>query len=1101
MIVKIPKQRQFPESGGTQQRFDDLAKYLLDNFGLEATTEFLRTRHFDESNHNVVMPGFTDILNYAAGDRLPVAISPKDLSGTAYSTAERSTEDRFTVDTSTADRPTNDPLTDDHSTTAPSPDKCVAVEVHGVAHFATAIAEMNAVAAKNARVKDPAYHFLLSWPEHEKPAHADIFDAARHALRALNFHEHQYMLAIHVNTDNIHCHIAVNRVHPVTFKSQHLPYAKRTLHRAARESEIKHSWFHDNGIYIVEIGEDGEKRIVKNSLIDVHANEAYDTDNSTTDALTTENTPAERSKPATSPNVRPPTASPWTDPDSLINWARTTIAPKLQTALPTFSTWQDLHQFLSQWHVSIADTGGGGMRLRAIEADTGEVLDIPVSKALRLLKRADLESRWGAFQPPTAPLTESPRRSSTNGKTFDDIGAFDRFDRFAPHPEIAGRRSSLSNLPGGHVATSAVDPALLLPRDAPDHMGHDQADLDPGVRRGSDARRRIEALRAVASKADDSGTENHTTDTSRNATSKPGASKPAPHPADPFAFGHSKPAKPPKRDPLARALRKEERTAERIALRRSYQQYREAIAKTNLAHDARKSALLTQQREERRQQRDTFYNAKGLLNSTHRTQPSNPTQRGDAALLPIPSTADHSLTASLLAHNHAIAKLTLASYHKDQLRELSLIRLPALAWRDWLHEEAQLGNSPALSALRGLVYQARRDAKSTADRSPDDPSTTDHSTTDRSLADRSPAGVSNIAHSPIAPFKTDPSTTATSTTDDSDTAAYLLFISKLREDELRERAIRSANADQARPYQCDALLVQAAHMSYRVTGNGNVQYFDVREAHLFTDRGNRLTFDRKLVTDDELRLALLHAREKFGNKLTLTGEDPVFTARMARMADDLGIGILNPELRSTIDAHRADKQRAQMPTPQITSAPTSTQQTAPASAPSALTPTKATPTPKPTPKEITPPSHTPEMSASQPTPTETPAPQPSTTQPRTPETQTPQRTSTPALESPTAPLTTATSIERLRQTILATHPRATFLTVNQRNKTPYIGTIVAQDTDTFAQRVGRNTFAIHSASGPAGMPPLSKTSVQVTYQNGHPICTVAPRKSRAKEGR
>lgn len=59
--------------------------------------------------------------------------------------------------------------------------------------------------------------------------------------------------------------------------------------------------------------------------------------------------------------------------------------------------------------------------------------------------------------------------------------------------------------------------------------------------------------------------------------------------------------------------------------------------------------------------------------------------------------------------------------------------------------------------------------------------------------------------------------------------------------------------------------------------------------HPFTDQGNRLTFDRVEVTDHDLCLALVHAQHKFGNQLTLTGDDPVLTARMAALADDMGL--------------------------------------------------------------------------------------------------------------------------------------------------------------------------------------------------------------------
>jgi len=61
---------------------------------------------------------------------------------------------------------------------------------------------------------------------------------------------------------------------------------------------------------------------------------------------------------------------------------------------------------------------------------------------------------------------------------------------------------------------------------------------------------------------------------------------------------------------------------------------------------------------------------------------------------------------------------------------------------------------------------------------------------------------------------------------------------------------------------------------------------------LFTDRGNRITFDRVRVSDDEIKSALVHAQQKFGTPLTLTGDNSIFTARMARLAGEMGIEIL-----------------------------------------------------------------------------------------------------------------------------------------------------------------------------------------------------------------
>lgn len=114
-------------------------------------------------------------------------------------------------------------------------EKTIGVEIGNVTSLANAPAEMYAVAQRaDGRVKESVYHYILSWPEHERPKTEDIFAAARDTLAALGMSEHQYIIAIHANTDNLHAHIEVNRVHPKTFVTAdtYRDYVK--LHRAAR---------------------------------------------------------------------------------------------------------------------------------------------------------------------------------------------------------------------------------------------------------------------------------------------------------------------------------------------------------------------------------------------------------------------------------------------------------------------------------------------------------------------------------------------------------------------------------------------------------------------------------------------------------------------------------------------------------------------------------------------------------------------------------------------------------------------------------------------------------------------------------------------------
>ncbi|MDR6379660.1 relaxase/mobilization nuclease domain-containing protein [Paraburkholderia caribensis] len=144
-------------------------------------------------------------------------------------------------------------------------DKCVAVSLHRIRSVATAPAQFHSVAMRNPNVENPVVHLIMSWPEHERPSYDAIFAAGRDVLKALNLHEHQSLMAIHNDTDNLHCHIEVSRVHPDTYKSQHMPWMHRTLHRAAREIEIKNGWFHDDGLFVVQTLPDGQKVVVPNT--------------------------------------------------------------------------------------------------------------------------------------------------------------------------------------------------------------------------------------------------------------------------------------------------------------------------------------------------------------------------------------------------------------------------------------------------------------------------------------------------------------------------------------------------------------------------------------------------------------------------------------------------------------------------------------------------------------------------------------------------------------------------------------------------------------------------------------------------------------------
>ncbi len=267
-------------------------------------------------------------------------------------------------------------------------EKTIGVEIGNVASLDTTAEEMRIVASYNKRVDNPTLHYILSWPEREVPKLKEIFEAARASLKSLGMADHQYIIAIHGNTDNIHAHIAVNRVHPRTYKAARIEWLHKTLHRAAREIEIEHGWSHDNGLFkVVEIN--GKKYVVPNT-------EYVDPD--------LENVKGGAAEFET-----------WHGKQSLETWCRGQPAEELRKLIGIQATndWQQVHQVLAKFGLELRDSGGGGMRVHVLTDDAAGSADKPLSvsasKAFRF-KRAELEERFGAFKPAEKSVSQSQQQ-------------------------------------------------------------------------------------------------------------------------------------------------------------------------------------------------------------------------------------------------------------------------------------------------------------------------------------------------------------------------------------------------------------------------------------------------------------------------------------------------------------------------------------------------------------------------------------------------------------------------------------------------------------------------------------------------------------------
>jgi ribosomal protein L19E len=99
----------------------------------------------------------------------------------------------------------------------------------------------------NTRAKgDKTYHLIVSFRAGEQPS-ADTLRAIEERICAgLGYGEHQRVSAVHNDTDNLHIHIAINKIHP-TRHTMHEPYySHRALAELYTALERDYGLEHDN---------------------------------------------------------------------------------------------------------------------------------------------------------------------------------------------------------------------------------------------------------------------------------------------------------------------------------------------------------------------------------------------------------------------------------------------------------------------------------------------------------------------------------------------------------------------------------------------------------------------------------------------------------------------------------------------------------------------------------------------------------------------------------------------------------------------------------------------------------------------------------------
>ncbi|ANW51718.1 TraI/MobA(P) family conjugative relaxase [Burkholderia pseudomallei] len=204
-----------------------------------------------------------------------------------------------------------------------------------------AVTEVLATQHANTRAKsDKTYHLLVSFRAGEQPDAATLEAIEARICAGLGFSDHQRVSAVHHDTDNLHVHIAINKIHP-TRNTVHEPYyPHRTLAELCDVLERSYGLQRDNHA--------PRRRGAESRAADMERHSGI---------------------------------------ESLVGWIKRECMEEIRGA----RSWAELHQVMRANGLEIRTKGNG----LVIEAGSGT--QIKASTLGRDFSKAKLEGRYGPF--------------------------------------------------------------------------------------------------------------------------------------------------------------------------------------------------------------------------------------------------------------------------------------------------------------------------------------------------------------------------------------------------------------------------------------------------------------------------------------------------------------------------------------------------------------------------------------------------------------------------------------------------------------------------------------------------------------------------------
>ncbi|HHL3494107.1 TPA: TraI/MobA(P) family conjugative relaxase [Legionella pneumophila] len=204
-----------------------------------------------------------------------------------------------------------------------------------------AVQEVLATQAKNQRAMgDKTYHMLISFASGENPSAQALREIEESVASSIGFKEHQRISVVHHDTDNLHIHVAINKIHPKTFNMIEPFRAYKTFAEIASKLEIE--------LDLKITNHQTRKNRSENLADDMEHHSGI---------------------------------------ESLINWMKLHCKEKIEAA----NSWMEIHSVLAEHGLMMRVKANGFVFCNA------QGLTVKASSISRAFSKKNLESRLGSF--------------------------------------------------------------------------------------------------------------------------------------------------------------------------------------------------------------------------------------------------------------------------------------------------------------------------------------------------------------------------------------------------------------------------------------------------------------------------------------------------------------------------------------------------------------------------------------------------------------------------------------------------------------------------------------------------------------------------------